>query len=258
VINPTAMLAALPAGLRTPLIECFQEIVRNYIERRWEPAELNGGKFCEIVYTILDGALAGTYAASPSKPANMVVACRALEGRPANPARVGDRSLRILIPRLLPVLYEIRSNRNVGHVGGEVNPNHADAEAVLSMTSWVMAELVRIFHNVTLVEAQEAVESLVERRHPLVWEVEGKKRVLDNTLSKSDQALILLHSVLGWVNVSTLQGWVEYANTTQYKDRILKALHRDRLVEFDTANNRVRIAPPGIRRVEDDLLKSRT
>jgi hypothetical protein len=257
VINPTTLLAGLPVGLRTPLIECYQDIVRNYVERRWEPAELNGGKLCEIVYTILDGSLSGTYATVPSKPANMVDACRALEGRPANPARVGDRSLRILIPRLLPVLYEIRNNRNVGHVGAEVNPNHADAEAVLSMASWVMAELVRIFHNVTLKEAQEAVDSLVERRHPLVWQVEDKKRVLDNTLSKSEQTLILLHSEQGWVNVPQLQDWVEYTNTTQYKNRVLRQLHDSRQIEFDVANNRARIAPPGIRRVEDDLLKSR-
>lgn len=257
MINATTLLAALPGGLRTPLIECFQLILRNYVERRWEPAELNGGKLCEIVYTIVDGALAGTYAASPSKPANMVGACRALEGRPANTARVGDRSLRILIPRLLPVLYEIRNNRNVGHVGAEVNPNHVDAVAVLSMASWVMAELVRIFHNVTLVEAREAVESLAERRHPLVWEVEDKKRVLDTTLSKSDQSMILLYSEQGWINVPQLQDWVEYANTTQFKNRILKPLHDGRFIEFDTANNRARIAPPGIQRVEDTLLKSR-
>jgi hypothetical protein len=73
--------------------------------------------------------------------------------------------------------------RGGSHVGAEVNPNHADAEAVLLMASWLMAELVQIFHNVTLIEAQEAVDSLVERRHPLVWEVEDKKRVLDNTHS---------------------------------------------------------------------------
>ena len=258
MINPTTLLAALPVGLRTPLLECFQEIVRNYIERRWEPAELNGGKLCEVVYNILDGSLSGAYAATPSKPSNMVDACRALEGRPANPGRVGDRSLRILIPRLLPFLYEIRNNRNVGHVGAEVNPNHADAEAVLSTASWVMAELVRIFHNVTLADAQAAVDLLVERRNPLVWEVEEKKRVLDTTLSKTDQSLILLHSEQGWVNVSQLQDWVEYTNTAQYKNRVLKALHDGRLIEFDAPNNRARIAPPGIQRVENDLLKSRS
>jgi len=49
MIAPAVALSALPSGLRDPLIDCFGEIARNFAERRWEPAELNGGKFCEIV-----------------------------------------------------------------------------------------------------------------------------------------------------------------------------------------------------------------
>ena len=82
----------------------------NYLERRWGPSELNGGKFCEAVYSIINGALTGTFPATATKPQSMVHACAALEV-PADPNRVGDRSLRILIPRILPVLYEVRNNR---------------------------------------------------------------------------------------------------------------------------------------------------
>ena len=119
------------------------------------------------------------HASSPSKPRDMVAACRALEQTPPNATRVGDRSLRILIPRVLLPLYEIRNNRGVGHVGGDVDPNFLDATAVYGMTSWVLAELIRVFHNVTTKEAQQTVDALVERKHPLVWQVEGIKRVLD-------------------------------------------------------------------------------
>src|SRR5947208_1538632 len=98
--KPEATLNSLPDGLREPLLKCHREICRNYAQRRWEPAELNGGKLSEVVYTILDGALSGTFAQSPAKPEDMVRACRQLEQRPANPNRIGDRSLRILIPRV--------------------------------------------------------------------------------------------------------------------------------------------------------------
>src|SRR5207248_1326638 len=118
VIPPAQALSAIPAGLRQPLIDCYNEIARNFAEHRWEPAELNGGKFSEVVFSILDGTLSGNYPSGPQKPANMVEACRALEKRPPSAGRSGDRSLRILIPRMLPVLYEIRNNRGVGHVGG--------------------------------------------------------------------------------------------------------------------------------------------
>jgi hypothetical protein len=171
VIDPSRVLAALPQALREELLDSYQKIMSNYLERRWEPSELNGGKFCEVVYSIVDGTLKGNFPAKGGKPNNMLAACQALEKQPADPNRVGDRSLRVLIPRLLPVLYEIRNNRGVGHVGGDVDPNHMDAEAVQAMASWAMAELVRIFHGVKTDEAQETVDALVERKSPLIWEV---------------------------------------------------------------------------------------
>jgi hypothetical protein len=255
VIDPTKALASVPASLRAPLIECYREIVRNYIERRWEPAELNGGKFCEIVHTILQGALSGTYASRPNKRRNMVDACKALEASPANAARVGDRSLRILLPRLLPFLYEIRNNRNVGHVGGDVDPNHADAEAVLASTSWAMAELIRIFHNVSLREAQESVDALVERHHPLIWETEDIKRVLDPDMVMADQTLVLLYTEPGWVDVDRLFRWVEYSTLSDFKSKLLGPRHKQRLVELDLTQNRVKITPRGSKYVEDELLE---
>jgi hypothetical protein len=148
-IDPTKLLAYIPAGLRDPLVQCYQKIAANFREHRWEPSELNGGKFCECVYWIIKGALdGGTYVAAPSKPSNMRTACYSIESRPKS-GLPADDSLRILLPRMLPPLYDIRNNRGVGHVGGDVNPNQMDATAVYSMTSWIMAELVRIFHNVT-------------------------------------------------------------------------------------------------------------
>lgn len=254
MICPSALFAGLPSTLRDELVACYQQIARNYIENRWEPAELNGGKLCEIVYTILDGAISGTFAATATKPRSMVDACRLLEQSPLNPSRVGDRSLRILLPRLLPFLYEIRNNRGVGHVGGDVDPNHEDAEAVLSMANWVMAELVRIFHGVTLGEAQAAVDALVQRRHPLVWEIEGVKRVLNAKMSKSDQTMVLLYSASGWSSTQTVCRSVEYSSLTSYKARILDPLHQQRLIEHDDDQGRVCITPLGSKYVEDQLL----
>lgn len=89
------------------------------MENRWAPSELSGGKFCEIVYTILDGFSTGNYASSPTKPRDFVGACRTLESNAANP-----RSFQNLIPRILQALCEIRNNRGVGHTAGEVDPNH--------------------------------------------------------------------------------------------------------------------------------------
>lgn len=136
----SSVFDALPATLRDELLHAFNEIVKNYREHRWEPAELNGGKLCEIVYSILKGHVDSKYPARAKKPGNMVDACKKLE-TDTNPATV-PRSIRIQIPRMLIALYEIRNNRNVGHVGGDVDPNHMDAVCVLQMSKWIVAELV--------------------------------------------------------------------------------------------------------------------
>ena len=60
MIDAARLLAGLPQGLRDELLASYREIVSNYLERRWEPAELNGGKFCEVVYSILHGLLNGS------------------------------------------------------------------------------------------------------------------------------------------------------------------------------------------------------
>jgi hypothetical protein len=257
MIEPNKILAGLPAVLRDVLIKHYREIGTNFVERRWEPSELNGGKFCEAVYAIVDGALTGTFSAKPSKPKDMVQACRVLEGLPVDQNRVGDRSLRVLIPRVLPPLYEIRNNRGVGHVGGDVDPNLLDATAVYGMASWVLAELVRIFHSVSTEEAQETVDALIERKVSLIWEIGDVKRVLDPEMSSKDQTLLLLHANRAWVPVKDLTTWVEYSSMSMFLSRVLEPLHRARLIEYDPAKSRAHISPLGSKTVEDKILKGR-
>jgi hypothetical protein len=184
-VIPASALASIPAGLRDPLLDEYRQIVQNYVEHRWGPSELGGGKFCEIVYSILVGHASGSYPAAPAKPNDFPSACRALESNASEP-----RSFRILIPRMLPALYEVRNNRGVGHAGGDVDPNHMDATVVLSMCNWIMAELVRLLHATTTSEAQSVVDSLAERRIPLVWQSGDLKRVVDPSVSSEPKALL--------------------------------------------------------------------
>jgi hypothetical protein len=255
-LDPSKLLAAIPAGLRDPLFETYREIASNFAEHRWEPSELNGGKFCEVVYTILHGSITGTFAASPSKPRNMKDACNALEQNSAT-GQQGDHSLRILLPRTLPSLYDIRNNRGVGHVGGDVNPNMMDAMVVYSITSWVMAELIRVFHNVSTKEAQETVDALSERKLSLVWEPGTAKRVLDSKMSVADQTLLILHQSIAWVAESDLIASVEYSNASVYRTKVLKKLHSARMIEYDKTQQRARISPKGSEHVEKKILAPR-
>ena len=118
MIDQKNLLGSIPEGLRNPLLDEYRGLCNAFNEGRWKLTALDAGRFCEVAYTIIDGMLSGNFATKPKKPGNFVKSCQDLEQKP--PVAVGDRSLRILIPRLLPALYEIRNNRNVGHVGGDV------------------------------------------------------------------------------------------------------------------------------------------
>jgi hypothetical protein len=258
MLDASKLLPNIPPALRDPLLESYQKIATNFVEHRWEPSELNGGKFCEVVYTIVDGVLGGSFAARPSKPANMVLACRGLESRAIPPGQLGGRGLRILIPRMLTALYEIRNNRGVGHAGADVDPNFMDATVVYSMASWTLAELIRIFHGVSTQEAQETVDALVERKVGLVWEVDQIRRVLDPGMRMRDQTLVLLYSKPGWINDDDLFRWVEYSTANNFRTKVLSVLHKERLIEYDAGQRRARISPTGAKKVEDHILKTRT
>lgn len=247
-LDPAHTLAGIPASLRTPLLEEFNKVARNFREGRWEPAELNGGKLCEIVYTILRGHVDGNFPAKPSKPRNMVDACKDLEKAAGFP-----RSVRIQIPRMLTALYEVRNSRNVGHVGADVDPNRMDASVVLGLSQWIMAELVRIFHSVSTDEAARVVEGLIERTSPLLWEVGGVTRVLMPGMSAKDKALALLYGSLGPQQVRWVVDSIEYKNASQFRNTVLKVAHRSKLIEFNQKADTVELSPLGIRYVEDNI-----
>jgi hypothetical protein len=249
MITQNQAFANIPDGLRQPLIEEYNSIIQNYMERRWEPPELSGGKFCEVVYTILNGHALGTYPATPSKPQNMVAACRSLESNTQVP-----RSFQILIPRILPALYEIRNNRGVGHIGGDVDPNHMDATAVVSMSSWVMAELARVFHNLDITEAQSLVNSLVERKVPIVWQSGNMRRVLNPELSLKEQIMILIASSSSAVEISDVFIWTGYSRRA-YFNRVLRGLRDIRYIEISSDGQSVQILPPGDAYASDLLAK---
>lgn len=251
VLKADKALGGIPDGLRRPLINEYNSILQNYMEQRWSPSELSGGRFCEVVFTIVDGMAKGNYSSVPSKPRNMTDACKQLENQTSLP-----RGLRILVPRLLPALYEIRNNRGVGHVGGDVNPNYMDSNAVLALCSWVMAELIRVHHSLTTDQAQEVVDILSQQKIPVIWEGRGIKRILNPKMSLRNQILLLTASCPSDPTTDNLISWTDTKNKA-YFNKIIEQLHKERLIEYDRLNKTVTILPPGTSCVSEILAEGK-
>lgn len=247
---PTQALGHLPQCLRAELMNEYAKITKNFARSHWEAAELNGGRFCEVVYSVLRGYVDGCYPATASKPKNFPRACEDL-GQ-AEKSKF-PQSIRIGVPRVLVGLYEIRNNRGVGHVGGDVDATHMDATFVLHAVQWVMAELVRIFHDTSVKTATETVEVLAERTLPLIWEVNGRRRILEPSMPLADKTLLLLYGATSGMSVTELAVNIKHRRLRDYR-KTVRSLDDGVLVEYDEESDRVQISPRGERQVESHLL----
>lgn len=221
------IFASLPPTLEKQLLDEFGEIVRNYREHRWRASELSGGRFCEVAYTIVAGTASGTYASTATKPSDFRGSCRVLESNVAL-----GKGVRFLVLPLLTVLFEVRNNRDVGHVGGEVDSNAIDAFAVVTQASWILAELIRHLTSRSIQDAQVIVDKLSEYPSALIWTDGDYRRVLSKSLELRNELLVLLASNTNRsATVGELSAWTGQPNKT-YIRKVLSKLDDERLVRF--------------------------
>ncbi len=126
----------------TELLEAYSEAKKRYHLGDLRPNIVEGGRFSEAVFRILQWATDG---------GNFTPLGGNLPGLPTLLGQLAQRtghddSLRLHIPRVLQGIYQIRSNRNGPHLGA-INVNNMDATLVVHDMDWVLAELVRLYHN---------------------------------------------------------------------------------------------------------------
>lgn len=245
-------LQNLPNDFRDRLIKTYLELKRKNAESQYDSAGISAGKFCEILIRLLQSEVTGRFTPFGDSIGNMADECRKLVTSSKSSA---IESLRIILPRALIFLYTIRNKRGIGHIGGDVDANKIDLAALVVTADWVICELIRIYHGLSLEEAQDLVDGISFKSIPAIWEIAGKKRVLKNGLSNQHQTLLLLYSdTEATVLSEDLCSWVEYSNFSMFKKRILEPLHSKRLIEYDRDTEAVYISPLGAKEVEQNIL----
>jgi hypothetical protein len=179
--------AGIPTELVDELLEAFAETKRRYYRDDLRPSEIEGARFSEAVFRILEWAATGTYTALGDNLPKVPTLLGRLEQATAAPD-----SVRFHIPRSLRLIYDVRNKRNVAHLADGIDPNQQDATMVVRNMEWVMAELVRLYHNVSAHEAHGIIVDLVSKEVPLIQEFDGFPRVLKQ-LRASDHLLVLLY-----------------------------------------------------------------
>jgi hypothetical protein len=231
-----------PIKLRGELISEFSELVKSFNEGKWRASGLNAGRFCEICYDVIKGHAEGVYPDSTNKPSGLIGKCKALE----SDVRLPD-GLRFIAPRVLTVLFEVRNNRNISHVGGAVDPSFMDASLVLANAKWLMAEFIREFHNMPEAVAQTVVDNISQYAPPAVWADDKVRRVLDNSLVYDEKVVVLLASAGGSAERRDVFRWIDYG-TLHYFSKRVAGLHAKREIEAKAYGDTLKLLPPGSQR----------
>jgi hypothetical protein len=245
-------LQGIDAKFRSRLIAVFLALKDAALAGRLDKAGIETGKFCEISLRILQEVVTGRFTPFGSPIQNFADECRAIITAPVSSSI--PESLRVIVPRALVFAYTMRNKRGIGHVGGDVDANEIDVATMTRVADWIVCELIRVYHKLSLEEAQDLVDGLAVRQLPDIWEVDGKKRVLKPGLDMKDQALLLMYSdATSSLLEDDLMEWLDHSNKSNFRRDVLRPLHRQRLIEFDANIGTVRISPLGIKNVEERL-----
>jgi hypothetical protein len=185
----TGLVANLDAKLVDELLQAHADAKRSYFLGGLRLAEVEGGRFCEAALRLMQLITTGTFT-PVGRQLDSESIIRALASLPS--ATFSD-SIRIHIPRAVRLVYDIRNKRDAAHLADGIDPNLQDAVLVISVIDWILAEFVRLYHNVSPDDAQRLVEDLVTRQAPIVQDFEGHLKVLNPKLGASDHVLVVLY-----------------------------------------------------------------
>jgi hypothetical protein len=185
----TQLAASIPPKLVDELLDAHAEAKRNFYLGGLRLSEVEGGRFCEAAFRILEHVALGTHT-----PLGAQLGTEKLIERLGNlPKGSFSDSIRLHLPRALRMVYDIRNKRDAAHLADGIDPNLQDATLVVSALDWVLAELVRLHHNVTANDATAMVDQIVTRSAPTVQDFDGFLKILNPSLAAGDYVLLLLY-----------------------------------------------------------------
>jgi hypothetical protein len=228
------------------LLVAYMEAKRNFYLGGHRLSAVEGGRFCEAAFRMLEQATNGGSFTPIGQLLDTDQVIRRLERLPASGF---PKSLRIYLPRALRIVYDIRNSRDAAHLADGIDPNLQDATLVVSILDWVLAEFIRICAGVTPENAQILVEGVVTRLVPVIQEFASSPRVLKPDLRASDVVLVLLYRFgSNGVPRAKLAQWVS-PSMRKNLGRTVRILNEKALVHED--KDRVCITYVGQKAVEE-------
>lgn len=180
----------LNAKLVKELLDAHAEAKRNFYLGGLRLSAVEGGRFCEAAFRLLEYVTKNKVFTQLGKQLDTDKLIRELSN--LSPTLFND-SIRLHIPRSLRLVYDIRNKRDAAHLADGIDPNLQDATLVVCVIDWVLAEFIRLNHNISANAASKIVDGIVKRAAPIVQDFYGFLKVLNPKLGVSDHCVVLLY-----------------------------------------------------------------
>lgn len=174
--------------LATQLVDEFVSMERRFIQRDWEPAELDGGQFCEVLARVLYHHDSGNL-----NRGKAFDDCLKYIEEDKNAHKIKPRSDAIHLARVLRTVYKFRSQRGAVHISPTYLPNHMDAKYVIEAVRWCMMEVLRVFWGGDRERVAIAIRELLQFDVPCIGVFQDVIMVQRTDLIPADEVLVLLH-----------------------------------------------------------------
>jgi hypothetical protein len=189
-IVESQLASKLDSRLVHELLEAHAEAKRNFYLGGLRLSAVEGGRFCEGAFRLLQEITTGKYTPLAKSLPNTDKLISDLSN--LDSSKFSD-SIRLHIPRSLRLVYDIRNKRDTAHLSDGIDPNLQDATLVVSVLDWILAEFIRLYHSVSPDEALDIVNGIVKRAAPVVQDFDGFLKVLNPSLGASDHCVVLLY-----------------------------------------------------------------
>lgn len=180
----------LDALLAGQLLDEFISLERRFVLRDWEPAELDGGQFAEvlarIVYHVDSSHL------NQSKAFDECLSY-VEDSRTSNSHNITPRQTALHLARVLRTIYAFRSKRGAVHISPTYTANHMDSKLMIECARWCLNETLRIFLQADAEEVAKAIRELLQFEVPCVGKFENALLVQRTDLGAEEEILVLLH-----------------------------------------------------------------
>ncbi len=172
-----------------------------FVLRDWEPTELDGGQFAEILGRIVYHLDLGNL----NLGKGFEDCFKYVESDNVSHS-ITPRSDAKHLMYVLKTIYKFRSQRGSVHISATYKPNHMDSKYLIEAVRWCFNEFLRIVWMSDKEELAKAIRELLRFDVPCIGTFDSNVVVQRTDLTAEDEIIVLLHHAgeVGYTRVQLL------------------------------------------------------